>query len=159
MTTRLLADGTESEEAFQTWLHQRTKQVEGLVVQYHTYNAMRSDTGFPDYWMVKEPPQTPGGRGYYRLVVAELKSAKGKVKVSQAKWLDSLSTKPGVEVYLWRPADREEIERILESPDPIVFSATTWMARRAQEKLAPDPKPTRRRSPRSRTSWLDLNIA
>lgn len=51
-------------------------------------------TGFPDLVIC--------GRG--RLLLAELKSAKGRPSERQLMWLDRLR-KAGCEVYVWRPAD------------------------------------------------------
>ena len=70
---------------------------------YHTHDARRSEPGFPDLAM------TRGGR----VVFAELKSDKGKVSPAQREWLTALASCPGVEVFVWRPADWDEIERTL----------------------------------------------
>ena len=72
--------------------------------------------GFPDVVMVKSP----------RLIFAELKSEKGKLTPEQEEWLDGLGScgdavrqlghlvdKEGVEVYLWRPSDLDNIIDIL----------------------------------------------
>jgi hypothetical protein len=48
-----------------------------------------------------------------RLVFAELKSETGTVKPAQAEWLDVLRAVPGLEVYVWRPGDMDEIARVL----------------------------------------------
>ena len=48
-----------------------------------------------------------------RLVLAELKTEKGKVSPAQVAWLERLEQCAGVEVYLWRPSHRDEIERVL----------------------------------------------
>ena len=79
---------------------------------YHTHNSRRSDPGFPDCVMLQgsalmgEPT---------RLVVAELKSAKGKVSAAQQGWLDRFRELPGAEVFVWKPADWLDgtIERVL----------------------------------------------
>lgn len=88
-------------------------QLSGLVVElarlggwkhrYHTFNSKRSSHGFPDWIFVKGP----------RLLAVELKSEKGTVRDEQASWLDALSDVPGVEVYLWRPSDWDEIVSVL----------------------------------------------
>lgn len=59
--------------------------------------------GFPDLNLARAP----------RVIYAELKSAKGRVSPKQQRWLDELKGCPGVEVYLWRPADWQEIVRVL----------------------------------------------
>lgn len=85
---------------------------------YHTHIAKRSAEGFPDLTMVREG----------RLVFAELKREKGgRVSLAQDTWLRELGrvehesavwagaeviARP-VRVYLWRPSDWPEIERVL----------------------------------------------
>ena len=71
---------------------------------YHTHDSRRSEAGFPDLTLVR------GGR----LIFAELKAEKGKVTGSQQAWLTDLKD-TGAEVYLWRPSDWVDIERILRS--------------------------------------------
>lgn len=51
--------------------------------------------GFPDLLAIRGP----------RLVVAELKSAKGRLSGEQEEWLDDWRDIPGAEVFVWRPAD------------------------------------------------------
>lgn len=91
--------------------------------------ALTGHEGFPDYVAVRPP----------RLIIAELKSNKGKVLPAQQEWLDDLKAcriavadnievptgqkifgVPVVqaaivnpEVYLWRPDDIEEIAEVL----------------------------------------------
>lgn len=69
---------------------------------YHTYDSRRSQAGFPDLVLVR------GGR----LVFAELKTAKGPVRPAQQRWLKELEAS-GVEAFIWRPKDWEEIEQLL----------------------------------------------
>lgn len=64
-------------------------------------------SGFPDCCIVKPP----------RVIFAELKSNKGKLSAFQEHWLNLLKQCPGVEVYLWRPDDIEDVARILQSRD------------------------------------------
>jgi len=70
---------------------------------YHTYDSRRSPEGFPDLVLV---------RGN-RIIFAELKAAKGKVTPNQRVWLNALEKVQGVETYLWRPADWDEIVEAL----------------------------------------------
>ena len=70
---------------------------------YHPYLSIHSERGWPDLTLIRPP----------RLLFAELKTAKGKTTVHQEKWLGLLGECPGVEVYLWRPADWEEIAEAL----------------------------------------------
>ena len=70
----------------------------GLEIErYHTWNSRRSEPGFPDEVIVL--PRTG------RLIVAELKSEKGRVSKNQQRWLDAFATIPGAEVFVWRPRD------------------------------------------------------
>ena len=70
---------------------------------YHTHDSRRSPAGFPDLCLVHPK------RG---IIFAELKTAKGKVKGSQKKWLNAIEDAGGA-AHLWRPADWERILEIL----------------------------------------------
>ena len=67
------------------------------------------DKGFPDVWCVRGEPD---GRG--RLLVAELKSATGRVEPEQRTWLKLLGAVPGVEVYVWKPGDWAQTLAVLD---------------------------------------------
>lgn len=60
--------------------------------------------GFPDLFMVRKRDK--------RAVAAELKVGKNKPTPEQLAWLDLMAA-CGIETYLWRETDRDEIERIL----------------------------------------------
>lgn len=68
---------------------------------YHPWLSIHSAKGWPDLALCRE-----------RLILVELKTAKGKVSPSQQDWLGALST-AGVEVYVWRPADLDDVVRVL----------------------------------------------
>ncbi len=70
---------------------------------YHAYDSRRSPPGFPDLVLSKDG----------RVIFAELKSRTGYLRKTQREWLDSLRENPGIEVYLWRPADIDGIHRLL----------------------------------------------
>ena len=70
---------------------------------YHSWSSVRSPAGFPDCVLVKPP----------RLIFAELKSERQYPSDHQKHWLDILSKIPGVEVYVWKPSDFNEIAEIL----------------------------------------------
>lgn len=89
-------------------------QLQGLVTDlatqlgflwFHDHDSRRNKAGLPDLILVH--PRT--GRTIY----AELKSATGKERPDQTKWLAALRIRN--EAYLWRPADwfSGEIPRIL----------------------------------------------
>ena len=65
--------------------------------------SINSPSGEPDRRFIKPP----------RVVWAELKTSRGKVSPMQAHVLGLLRQCPGVETYLWYPADWPEIERVL----------------------------------------------
>jgi hypothetical protein len=75
----------------------------GRWLVYHTYDSRRSQRGFPDLVMTRDG----------RVIFAELKSQKGRVRPEQQHWLDELNKVAGVEVYLWRPSDSDTIEKTL----------------------------------------------
>jgi hypothetical protein len=71
--------------------------------RYHTWLAKHSPAGFPDEILLRPP----------RLVVAELKSDVGRLTDAQAEWLEAWRQIPCAEVFLWTPADMDEIARVL----------------------------------------------
>ena len=80
----------------------------GWEQRYHTHDSRRSDKGFPDLVLCR----------WGHLIFAELKSQKGRVRPEQHEWLDALkvvaaSAPTVVSVYLWRPGDWPEIEKVL----------------------------------------------
>ena len=77
---------------------------------YHTHDSRKSEVGFPDLCLARAATATSAGR----LILAELKTRDGKVSREQHLWLDVLAhTIPGLEVYVWRPADFNAIVQIL----------------------------------------------
>ena len=74
--------------------------------RYHTWSSIHSPRGWPDEALCRPP----------RLVLAELKTETGRVTPAQRRWLALLGACPGVECYLWRPRDLEEVARILAQP-------------------------------------------
>jgi hypothetical protein len=70
---------------------------------FHPFDSRRSEPGWPDIVLCRPP----------RLILAELKSDSGKLSPAQARWLDLFTRCPGVEVYLWRPRDWDQIEVVL----------------------------------------------
>lgn len=70
---------------------------------FHPYDSRRSEAGWPDLALCRPP----------RLILAELKSADGKLKPAQKKWITLLRKCNGVEAFVWWPRDFEAIERLL----------------------------------------------
>ena len=88
------------------------KQFMGMVVDlakilgwesYHPWLSIYSARGWPDLAMVRPP----------RLILAELKTEKGTPSPAQSHWLGLLGECPGVETFLWKPSDFDEIARVL----------------------------------------------
>lgn len=77
---------------------------------YHPYDSRRSTPGFPDLTMVRQE----------RIVFAELKSERGRIRPEQNAWLAALSWTEACEVYVWRPADwlTGRIEDVLREDTP-----------------------------------------
>jgi hypothetical protein len=62
---------------------------------YHVPDSrLVTSPGFPDLVMA----------GHGRLVFAELKSHRGRIRPDQQRWINALA-EAGAEVYVWRPAD------------------------------------------------------
>ena len=82
----------------------RTAEQLGWHRYYHTFDSRRSPAGFLDLVLLRPP----------RLVFAELKVGDGRVTKDQAGWIADLRA-CGLEVYVWRPADRPQVDAILAS--------------------------------------------
>jgi len=63
-------------------------------VPYHTHDSRRSDAGFPDLVLVNVRQR--------RIVYAELKGPRGRLRPQQGVWLGILRA-VGAETALWRP--------------------------------------------------------
>jgi hypothetical protein len=74
---------------------------------------MDGDSGFPDLTLTK------GGR----LIFAELKVGYRKLTPAQADWMYVLRMVPGVEVYVWRPRDFEQIISVLTSQPTSAYAS------------------------------------
>ena len=92
----------QTEAQFQSTVIQYA-ELKGCLV-YHTHDSRRSQPGFPDLTMVRRT----------RLIFAELKREDGEPTEAQMEWIFDLRwSVEGVEVFLWRPSDWHEIERVL----------------------------------------------
>ena len=88
------------------------KQFSQTVVEYarlmgwtvfRTWSSIHSPYGEPDLRMVRPP----------RVVLVELKRDDGKVTPKQYEALELYRRCPGVETYLWRPSDWDEIVEVM----------------------------------------------
>ena len=68
----------------------------GWELGYHTHDSRRSQPGFPDLVLLSTARR--------RLVMAELKTTRGRVSPAQQAWLVGLGA-AGIERHVWRPAD------------------------------------------------------
>jgi hypothetical protein len=71
---------------------------------YHTFDARRSEAGFPDIVAVNAKQR--------RILYVELKSPRGRLSAAQRQWLDKLG-RAGAETAVWRPADWDEAVAVL----------------------------------------------
>lgn len=70
---------------------------------YHTYDSRRSAAGWPDLVLLRPP----------RIIIAEVKSAKGRLRTAQRDVLQMLDG-CDIETHVWRPADWPAIARSLD---------------------------------------------
>jgi hypothetical protein len=68
---------------------------------YHPYDSRRSARGFPDLTLVRRAPP-------YTLVMAELKTERGRLTTEQCEWATAL-LRAGVRYHLWRPSNWHDI--------------------------------------------------
>lgn len=73
---------------------------------YHTHDSRRSEPGWPDLALVRD-----------RLVMAELKTDTGRISPDQQRWLDLLDG-AGIETYVWRPRDIDDVLAVLKRRRP-----------------------------------------
>lgn len=76
---------------------------------YHTHDSRRSQAGFPDLILLHPRSST--------LVVAELKSTKGRITPEQRAWLDAFAAIPCCRVRVYRPCDLDVAITELAEPD------------------------------------------
>jgi hypothetical protein len=69
----------------------------------NTGRVQRVTAGFLDLVLLRAP----------ELIFAELKTETGRVRDAQKTWMSELARVPGIEVYLWRPSDFDEINERL----------------------------------------------
>lgn len=76
---------------------------------YHTYDSRLSEPGFPDLVLVRGD----------RIIFAELKVGKNKLRPPQKNWLNLLRTAQQVKVFLWRPEHWNHIVKELEDEEVV----------------------------------------
>jgi len=84
------------------------KQVRDLMLMfgwkiYHARYSLGADPGWPDLFAVRAG----------RAVAAELKGPRGKFTEAQAEWLAELAFVDGIDTYLWRPDDIDDVTKVL----------------------------------------------
>lgn len=70
---------------------------------YRVLRSRGSTPGVPDLLMLRPP----------RLLFAELKDERSEPTAAQVAWLEELGTVEGVETYLWRPQDWDDVLEVL----------------------------------------------
>ena len=108
---RAVLDSAISEKQFQANVVRLAKLHRWLC--YHTHDSRHSEPGFPDLVLCRDGV----------LIFAELKRQTGRVSPAQREWMQHLSLVAGIvgasgvhgaiQVYLWKPADWQTIERVL----------------------------------------------
>lgn len=86
-------------------------EIQGWLV-HCVYDSRRSPEGWPDLTLVRawvpdhdNSPLALAGMFRARMIVAELKTERGKVTGKQRLWLEALKRVGNIEVYVWRPSD------------------------------------------------------
>jgi hypothetical protein len=90
----------ESEKHFQQTVVDMAHMF-GWAVQF-THDSRHSPSGWPDLFLARNG----------HMVAAELKKHDGIVTPEQTLWLERLR-QCGAQVFVWRPADKPEIARVL----------------------------------------------
>lgn len=91
---------TETEARFQAAVMDLARWRKWRV--WHDHDSRRNAAGLPDLLLVRGD----------RLIFAELKSRRGRVRPAQREWLAALG-QTAAEVRVWRPTDWDEIVRVL----------------------------------------------
>jgi hypothetical protein len=93
--------GDESEAHFMA----RVRKLARLYgwVDWHTLDSTGTRSGEPDLRLVRPP----------RYILAELKSQHGRLSLPQAAAIALLEQCPGIETYVWKPSDWQDIQRVL----------------------------------------------
>lgn len=90
---------------------------------YHTYDSRRDAPGYPDLTLVH--PYVG------KLIFAELKSERGRLRKAQRAWHDALAQCYGVEVHEWRPRD------LVSGAIEAALAAPVLLGRQRDRQVAP----------------------
>ena len=91
-----------TEKQFQEIVRRELKAAGWLA--HHNWLSIHSSDGFPDIVAVRGD----------RILIAELKSEKGKVSSKQEEWLRAFGQSVCIEVYVWRPSDLPTIWEVVK---------------------------------------------
>jgi hypothetical protein len=92
-----------SEKAWQAQIVELAGYYRWMV--FHPYSMERSEPGWPDLTLVRPP----------ELIFAELKTNTGRLTRAQVEWGRVLTAVPGVDYFVWRPRDFDEIHKRLQN--------------------------------------------
>ncbi len=98
-----------SERDFQQWFVECFTLL-GYTLSFHDYDPRKNNRGFLD-WVIMRPATHNRSA---RLIVVELKKQNGVLSREQKLWIAGWRAN-GVEVYVWRPSDRDAIVEILQA--------------------------------------------
>lgn len=100
------------------WLAEHVRQAAllGHWLYYHTHDSRKSPEGFPDVLALRDD----------QLIVAELKSEGKNPTPAQQQWLDAFRMFEAllpdhVSVYVWRPSNLADIDRLLLGKRPAAW--------------------------------------
>jgi Holliday junction resolvase len=102
-TARATAHGEASEKDYMQQIIDLARSTGWLV--FHTFDARRSEPGFPDLVMVRGA----------QLVFLEVKATKTIISVEQKEWLGRLRQVRYVHADIARPADWPDVEAALKA--------------------------------------------
>ena len=75
-----------------------------MMANGHWVTAVQADgKGYPDLTLVKPP----------RVLFVEVKGDDGRMSPEQVVWIGNLKSCPGVETYVWRQKDADEVISVL----------------------------------------------
>lgn len=97
LTTREQTLRAVRERQFQEWTVDVATRFGWWV--WHDNDSRRNRAGLPDLILVRPP----------RVVFVELKRETGRLRPEQARVLALLERCPGVESYVWRPSDEQDV--------------------------------------------------